>query len=210
MSVLLYRRPDFVAKLPGPMTKSQCQLYVDRTQKHKRSIPPGLSFENIVQNKALPPCSLQDFMVSLLFCFKPRVFLGLRRRQDYLTYISHDAENLQFYVWLKEYTRRFQMLPRSEQVLSPPWTYNSLSTCTTTERSSPPTTASSGNPSKKLSGVRVSDYGSVFDDLELCSMPLERSGDEHSFVSGTTRVDTPDHVNDANAKAGLKWQSCKW
>ena len=63
MSFLLYRRPDYVAKLPGPMSQSQCQLYVDRTQKHKRSIPPELSFDNIVQNKALPPCSLQDFMV---------------------------------------------------------------------------------------------------------------------------------------------------
>lgn len=45
------------------MNLTQCQIYVERTQKHKRAIPPELSFENVIQNKALPPCALQDFMV---------------------------------------------------------------------------------------------------------------------------------------------------
>lgn len=54
MSLLFYRRPDYVAKLPGPMSLAQCQIYVERTQKHKRAIPPELSFENVIQNKALP------------------------------------------------------------------------------------------------------------------------------------------------------------
>lgn len=54
MSVLFYRRPDYVAKLPGPMSLAQCQIYVERTQKHKRAIPPELSFQNVIQNKALP------------------------------------------------------------------------------------------------------------------------------------------------------------
>ena len=47
------------------MTVSSCQAYVDRTSKYKSSIPPDLSFENIVQDKALPPCSRQDFMVAI-------------------------------------------------------------------------------------------------------------------------------------------------
>lgn len=54
MSILFYRRPDYVAKVPGPMSLSQCQLYVERTQKHRRAIPPELSFENVIQNRALP------------------------------------------------------------------------------------------------------------------------------------------------------------
>lgn len=54
MSLLFYRRPDYVAKLPGPMSLAQCQIYVERTQKHRRAIPPELSFENVIQNKALP------------------------------------------------------------------------------------------------------------------------------------------------------------
>ena len=63
MSILWYKRPDYVTKVPGPMNLTQCQIYVERTQKHKRAIPPELSFENVIQNKALPPCALQDFMV---------------------------------------------------------------------------------------------------------------------------------------------------
>ena len=47
------------------MTVSSCQAYVERTAKHKRCIPPDLSFENVVQNKAMPPCSRQDFMVAM-------------------------------------------------------------------------------------------------------------------------------------------------
>ena len=54
MSILFYRRPDYIAKVPGPMNLTQCQVYVERTQKHKRAIPPELSFENVIQNRALP------------------------------------------------------------------------------------------------------------------------------------------------------------
>lgn len=76
MSILWYKRPDYVAKVPGPMNLTQCQIYVERTQKHKRAIPPELSFENVIQNKALPPCALQDFMVSTLHgIFKSKLIL---------------------------------------------------------------------------------------------------------------------------------------
>lgn len=47
------------------MTVSSCQAYVERTSKHKRSIPPDLAFDNVVQDKAMPPCSRQDFMVAI-------------------------------------------------------------------------------------------------------------------------------------------------
>ena len=40
---------------------------------------------------------------------------------DYLIYISHDAENLQFYLWLQSYTKRFEALPLTEKSLSPEW-----------------------------------------------------------------------------------------
>jgi hypothetical protein len=63
MSILFYKPPDYVAKVPGPMNLTQCQIYVERTQKHRRAIPPELSFENVIQNRA---CALQDFMVGIL------------------------------------------------------------------------------------------------------------------------------------------------
>ncbi|KKY15961.1 putative regulator of g protein signaling superfamily [Diplodia seriata] len=102
MSILFYRRPDFVSKSNGPLDRKECQRYVERTANGKRGIPEELSFENILTNKALPPCQLRDFM-------------------DYLVYVTHDAENLQFYLWLQDYTERFNALKADRKALSPEW-----------------------------------------------------------------------------------------
>ncbi|KAL8996327.1 MAG: hypothetical protein Q9169_004127 [Polycauliona sp. 2 TL-2023] len=179
MSLLFYRRPDFVSKLPGPMDKSKCQIYVDRTQKHRKAIPPELSFDNILQNKALPPCGLQDFM-------------------DYMVYVSHDAENLQFWIWLNAYTTRFYKLPPSEQALSPPWS--------AVEGLLP-----TGNimPSRPQKPSEKSKFGAQIDFDHPSIVPGAVQGDNQSVFSGTanTARSTADSVEEANAAAGLKWQS---
>lgn len=41
---------------------------------------------------------------------------------NYLTYIEHAPENLQFFLWLKQYKEKFEQLPESEKALSKPWT----------------------------------------------------------------------------------------
>jgi hypothetical protein len=41
---------------------------------------------------------------------------------DFLKYIEHSAENLQFYLWFKDYIQRFEALPESARALSPEWT----------------------------------------------------------------------------------------
>lgn len=41
---------------------------------------------------------------------------------DFLKYIEHSAENLQFYLWFKDYEQRFNKLPENERILSPEWT----------------------------------------------------------------------------------------
>lgn len=41
---------------------------------------------------------------------------------NYCLYIEHTAENLQFYLWLRDYTSRFEKASASEKVLSRPWT----------------------------------------------------------------------------------------
>ncbi|APA16092.1 hypothetical protein SS1G_10234 [Sclerotinia sclerotiorum 1980 UF-70] len=104
MSVLFYKRPDYTNKANGPINATECQRYAERAKNSERAIPPGLSFENVVENRSLPrqPCSLSDFM-------------------DYLVYIEHDAENLQFYLWYKDYVRRFEALSDREKQLSPEW-----------------------------------------------------------------------------------------
>ena len=41
---------------------------------------------------------------------------------DYLKYVAFAAENLQFYLWFKDYSARFEKLPETERPLSTEWT----------------------------------------------------------------------------------------
>ena len=101
MSILFYKRPEYVLRHNGPL--AECSRKGGTVEDcSAAAIPPELSFENVVCNKCLPPCSLQDFL-------------------DYLTYVTHDAENLQFYLWMVDYFQRFRNAPKSERELSPRW-----------------------------------------------------------------------------------------
>ena len=40
---------------------------------------------------------------------------------NFLLYIENSAENLQFYLWYRDYVKRFDQLPESEKRLSPEW-----------------------------------------------------------------------------------------
>lgn len=40
---------------------------------------------------------------------------------NFLKYIERSAENLQFYLWHRDYCKRFSGLPESEKALSPEW-----------------------------------------------------------------------------------------
>lgn len=41
---------------------------------------------------------------------------------NYLVYIEHAAENLQFFLWYRDYVKRFEALPANERALAPIWT----------------------------------------------------------------------------------------
>ncbi|KAL8697870.1 MAG: hypothetical protein Q9201_006883 [Fulgogasparrea decipioides] len=66
-------------------------------------IPEALSFDRIIDGGTCPPCTTRDFM-------------------NYLIYIEHAAENLQFFLWFKDYAKRFHLLPENERKLAPEWT----------------------------------------------------------------------------------------
>ena len=101
MSILFYKRPEYVLRHNGAL--AECSRKGGTAQDcSAAAIPPELSFENVICNKCLPPCSLQDFL-------------------DYLSYVTHDAENLQFYLWMVDYFQRFRNAPKLEKELSPPW-----------------------------------------------------------------------------------------
>jgi hypothetical protein len=61
MSVLFYRRPDYISKPTSPINASDCAKYVERAKGSERAIPHGLSFEEVLNNKPLPvsPSCLQ-------------------------------------------------------------------------------------------------------------------------------------------------------
>ncbi len=40
---------------------------------------------------------------------------------NYLIYIEHSAENLQFFLWYRDYLKRFEELPPNERALAPEW-----------------------------------------------------------------------------------------
>ncbi len=40
---------------------------------------------------------------------------------NFLLYIENSAENLQFYLWFRDYVKRFDQLPENEKKLSPIW-----------------------------------------------------------------------------------------
>ncbi|KAL9013330.1 MAG: hypothetical protein Q9173_001974 [Seirophora scorigena] len=178
MSVLLYKRPDYVPKLPGPMSLTQCQIIDEKAHTSCTPFPLKLSFENIIQNKATPPCSLQDFL-------------------EYLVYVSHDAETLQFWLWLQDYTKKFYAESPAEQALSPPW-------------SAAETLQQTGyvphQPPKSADKQRFGASGYNFEQHELLLAP---SLDKPSFISGTTKTkrSSPYSAEDADELAELKRQS---
>jgi hypothetical protein len=121
------------------------------------------------------PCSLYDFM-------------------NYLIYVTHDAENLQFYLWLRDYTRRFNALPESEKALSPRWDPHSFRT-----RISVPT----------LDELVVSPDSSLT-DLEYITPCVANFN--HSDVAHPIRSAKGHAV--ASIQAGLdsdiRWKPCEW
>lgn len=44
-----------------------------------------------------------------------------REFMNFLLYIENSAENLQFYLWFRDYVKRFDQLPENEKKLSPTW-----------------------------------------------------------------------------------------
>lgn len=56
MSVLFYRRPEYLDKAPTPINATECARYAERAKKCERAIPDGLGFEHVIGNKAMPVC----------------------------------------------------------------------------------------------------------------------------------------------------------
>ncbi|KAK5174884.1 uncharacterized protein LTR77_000020 [Saxophila tyrrhenica] len=105
---LTYRRPSHVSSSGDSLSGEEKQKSVNESLSSGSSgmshgIPEALSFDRIMSGGTCPPCTIRDFM-------------------NYLRYIEYAPENLQFFLWLRDYSSRFSQLSPSEAVLSPEWT----------------------------------------------------------------------------------------
>jgi hypothetical protein len=73
------------------------------TRTRTRRLPTGRVIRSLrLTDTALQPCSLNDFM-------------------DYLVYVEHEAEPLQFFLWYCDYVERWSKLSAQQKALSPVW-----------------------------------------------------------------------------------------
>jgi hypothetical protein len=157
----------------------------------------------MVANKRHQPCTVRDFM-------------------NYLKYIEHAAENLQFYLWFYDYSARFNNLAEGERALSPEWTREqaeaeaaSASQQTRTKHVNAEVNAILKDTSfDDANSTQVNERGDPFHTPPAVSFDESRGGVTSDYTS-TTGDETL--VSSAKARgiasqafgdAGMKWQPC--
>ncbi|KAF2800732.1 hypothetical protein K505DRAFT_263316 [Melanomma pulvis-pyrius CBS 109.77] len=202
---LNYRRPARVSHVSSreSMTGAEKQKSISESITSGSSgmshgIPEALSFDRIIAGGVCPPCTVRDFM-------------------NYLKYIELAAENLQFFLWYRDYTNRFNELPERDQVLSQPWTK---------ENSEPETQPRSkkfdleaaavlkGTEFATESGARVADpekNNPFFTPPRTPTSEMKREGGESiDSYEGSLTFGSKNNHNDratgAFQSAGLKWK----
>lgn len=146
---------------------------------------------------------------------------------DYLKYVSRDAENLQFYLWLQDYTKRFNELKASEKVLSPEWKpteeEKKAEEQTTRRNKKVPNggatdinfdnldDAEKGTHNPATNPKELKRAQSVATFSETPTSPTATISDYESFISRSIRSQktVTEIAEDANNSVGLKWQGCE-
>lgn len=133
---------------------------------------------------------------------------------DYLVYIEHNAENLQFFLWIQEYTHRWNSkVSEKDRALSPEWIIE--------ETQAPDLVMDAGKEksdrhgrkrsrsSKDVINMLTSAMGK--DDksfmLDSDEQAINRP-DNISFISGSIGAST--NKKDVAEAAGMNWQPCKF
>ena len=133
---------------------------------------------------------------------------------DYLVYIEHNAENLQFFLWYKDYCQRFEALSEREKSLSPPFYPEAVEAPDLSRgRELEKETHRKDKKSKReLSGYDSKGAALFSEDKDTPSpnRPVIE-GFEHSFETPSAS-EMSSIPNDAEvaAQAGLKWQPCTY
>ena len=151
------------------------------------------------------PCSVRDFL-------------------NYLKYIEHSAENLQFYLWFQDYSARFEQLPAGERALAQEWSHTKAETDavgnTSTAKVSKQakehvkdalkdTDFADGKPKPAVDSADPFDTPDKTPSLEEKRDGLSEYGS--SSGNGTTTTTSAEHrfmADHAFDEAGMKWQPC--
>lgn len=136
---------------------------------------------------------------------------------NYLKYIEHAAENLQFWLWYRDYAKRFSELPSNERCLAPEWTVEQAEAELINQNA--PAPAPKNLRPETVAVLAGTDFalaksrrGNPFETPP--GTPVEPTRKPNPSV-GTGEVDVSDddsiHAKAAGAfeKADLKWQPCK-
>ena len=147
---------------------------------------------------------------------------------NYLKYIEHAPENLQFFLWLRQYTEKFEALPQSERALSPEWTTTMAESGKLGPESKNRPLKVSADTVAALKGTgldstpRITEiekpnpFGtperSPSEETDRAPMSLSSSQNDRSSawmsMHTTSTQDTKKRAGDAFGEAGLKWQPC--
>lgn len=147
---------------------------------------------------------------------------------NYLKYIEHSAENLQFFLWHRDYSRRFSELPQAERGLSPEWTIAQQADAEMLTACEPRKLRLSPDTAALLKGTDFAGQTTVT-ETEIKGDPLDTPPRTPS--SEATRNESPGQVcmveegstlnqrpsksytqrgaEAAFEEAGLKWQPCR-
>lgn len=135
---------------------------------------------------------------------------------NYLKYIEHAAENLQFWLWFRDYAKRFSDLPESERCLAPEWTAEQAEAENVVNQGTPP--AMKNLSPETLAALAGTDFaprrGNPFKTPPRTPGEVPR---KNIATVVAREMDSSDedsnsiHARAAGAfeKADLKWQPCK-
>lgn len=128
---------------------------------------------------------------------------------DYLVYVEYNAENLQFYLWFKDYTKRFNALSENEKALSKEWfpdTKEAPDLTKDAEKAELKKSTRQGSVANIMeSGYAAKEAAMFSEDESPFAMTNNMSlANSTASLAGSS---VPSNA-DVTAQAGLKWQPC--
>jgi len=132
---------------------------------------------------------------------------------NYLIYVEHSAENLQFFLWYRDYVNRFNMAPSNEKQLAPEWTVAMQEE--TRARLQKENTEKMRKEPHAAQIFQGTDFGKpgpeehpVYGVKDPFSTPPMTPGDQASACATSKATSYKTQASDAFAQAGAR-QPCK-